>query len=61
MSKKIKIYAILRPEEDADNGECKHETLYRFYYDTNENFFVVINGRAIEETSTAFNFLTVQP
>lgn len=57
----METYAILRPQEDQEQGEAKHDTLYKFYYDTNENFFIVINGRAIEETSTAFNFLTVQP
>lgn len=55
---KTDTYAILRHEEPE--GECKLNTLYKFYYDTNENFFIVINGRAIQETSTAFNFLTVQ-
>lgn len=51
--------AVLRPNEAE--GEFKHNTLYKFYYDKQREFFVVINGRAIEETSTAFNFLTVQP
>lgn len=63
LDKKPKImetYAILKPEETV-TAFCKHETLYKFYYDTTENFFIVINGVSVEETSTAFNFLTVQP
>lgn len=60
--------AVLKPTESAGSIatcpfspyhqiEIKHGEKYNFLYDSNDDFYIIVNGRLYEETSTAFDFV----
>lgn len=60
--------AVLRPtESEGMRATCpfppyyqidiKHGEKYNFMYDSNDDFYIIVDGRIYEETSTAFDFL----
>lgn len=51
--------AILRDSE-FETDSVKKDTLYLFKYDVKRNFFILTPKGWIDETSTAFNFLSIQ-
>jgi len=48
--------AILKTTEES-NDKIDHGILYDFYYDDEDDFYLIINGEKIHECSTAFNFV----
>lgn len=53
-------YAILKDDE-FETLNCTHGVLYKFHYGKDDTFYIQIAGQLHEETSTAFNFLSVEP
>jgi hypothetical protein len=57
---------ILRPKESKSIAfsfsgekrlEVKHNTLYDYLYDSEDNFYLIVDDILYPEVSTAFNFI----
>lgn len=54
--------AVLKPTESQyinGFGPVNPNTQFDFEYDENDNFYIKINDKKLEDVSTAFDFITV--